>query len=125
MTISRLRVLLVVQLFIFLASIPIRTASAADLFTPSSSCIKPTKPPQFTSEWEVDQFMSRVESYKSCIRQFVDEHREAARKHQDAANEAIEEWNNFVEGTPSRRAHAATRPDREQLRAGVGDHGQQ
>lgn len=121
MTNSRLSVLLVVQLLIFSASIPIRTAGAADLFTPSSSCIKPTKPLHFTSEWAVDQFMRSVEAYKSCIAQFVDEHREAARKHQDAANAAIEEWNNFVDWTPSRKAHAATKPDREQLRAGVGD----
>lgn len=121
MTISRLRVWLVVQLFIFLASIPISTAGAADLFTPSSSCIKPTKPVRFTSEWEVDQFMRTVESYKSCIRQFVDEHRDAAKKHQDAANAAIDEWNTFVDWIPSRRAHAATRSDREQLSAGVRD----
>ncbi len=65
--------------------------------------------------------MSSVESYKSCIKQFVDEQREAARIHQEAANEAIEEWNNFVDWTPSRKAHAATRPDSEPLRAGVGD----
>jgi hypothetical protein len=121
MTISRLRVCLLVQLFIFLASIPISTAGAADLFRPSPSCIQPTKPVRFTSEWEVDQFMRTVESYKACIRQFVGEHRDAAKKHQDAANAAIDEWNTFVDRTPSRRAHAATRSDREQLSAGVGD----
>lgn len=124
MTISGLRVLLVAQLFIVSASIPVRTATAADLSTPSPSCIKPAKPSEFTSEWAVDQFMSKVESYKSCIARFVDEQREAARKHQDAANAAIEQWNNFVDWTPSRGAHAATKPDREQVRAGVGDHGE-
>lgn len=123
MTISRLRVWPVVQLFIFLASIPIGAAGAGDPFTPSSSCVKPTKPVRFTSEWEVDQFMRTVESYKACIKQYVDEHRGAAKKHQDAANAAIDEWNSFVDWTPSRRAHAATKPDHEQLSAGVGDPG--
>lgn len=124
MSISGLRVFLVVQLFIFSASIPISTAGAADLATPSPSCIKPTKPAEFMSEWAVDQFMRSVESYKSCMAKFVNEQREEARKHQDAANAAVEEWNNFVNWTPSRKAHTPTTPDREQLRAGVGPHGE-
>lgn len=122
MTISRFTVLLLAQLFMVSASVPIRTARAEDLFVPAPSCRKPVKPLRFTSEWEVDQFMSRVDSYKSCIRQFVNEQLEAARRHQDAANEATEEWNNFASSTGSRGAHAATRPDRDQLRVGVGDH---
>jgi hypothetical protein len=124
MTVSGLRVFLVVQLLILSASILIRAASAADVFTPPPSCIKPTKPLRFTSEWEVDQFMSSVEVYKSCIAQFVGEHREAARKHQEAANQAIEEWNDFASSTGSRGTHAATRRAREQLKVGTGDHGQ-
>lgn len=124
MAISGLRVFLVVQLLILSASIPIRTARAADPFTPPPSCIKPSKPLRFTSEWEVDQFMSRVDAYKSCVAQFVEEHREAARKHQEAANQAIEEWNDFASSTGNRGVRAATRPAREQLRVGAGDHGQ-
>lgn len=122
MAISGLRVFLVVQLLILSASIPIRTARAADPFTPPPSCIKPSKPLRFTSEWEVDQFMRGVEAYKSCIAQFVDEHREAARKHQEAANQAIEEWNDFASWTRSRGANAATKPTRGQLKVGAGDH---
>ena len=125
MTISRLTVLLLVQLFTVWASVPIRTTRAEDLFVPTPSCPKPATPLRFTSEWEVDQFMRRVDSYKSCIKQFINEQHEAARRHQDAANEATDEWNSFVSSIPSRGAHTATRPDREPLRAGVEDPGDQ
>ena len=121
MTTSPVSVFLVVQALLFSASLPIRTAGAADLPTPSPSCIKPKKPLEFSSEWQVDQFMSQVESYKACIKQFVDEQRETARIHQEAANAAIEEWNSFVDWTPSRPSHSATTPTREPIHAGVGD----
>ena len=37
-----------------------------------------------------------VEIYKMCIEDFVEEQNEAIRMHQEAAQEAIDEWNNFV-----------------------------
>lgn len=124
MTISRLSFFLIAQLSIFSASIGVTTARAADSATPSPSCVKPTKPAEFTSEWAVDQFMRTVEAYKSCIAEFVDQQREQARKHQDAANAAIEQWNNFVDWTPSRKAHTPAKLDHGQLRAGAGPHGE-
>jgi hypothetical protein len=74
------------------ASLPV----AADLFSLSHSCVKPYKPWQFNSEWELENFRSEVESYKRCINNFVDEQSDATRKHQDAAAQAIDEWNHFV-----------------------------
>ena len=68
---------------------------AGDMFTPSSSCSRPFKS-YAMSDWERDQFMSQVERYKQCIEDFVDEQNDAVRKHQAAADEAIEEWNSFV-----------------------------
>ena len=68
----------------------------ADMFVSGDSCFKPTKPYKFTSEWEVDNFNNDVERYKRCISNFVDEQNEAARKHQEAASDAIDEWNRFV-----------------------------
>ena len=124
MTISGPRLFLVIQPLLFSASIPVETASAADLVTLPPSCIKPHRPLQFTSEWEVDQFMSKVEAYKSCIAQFVEEQREAAREHQAAAQRAVDEWNNFVSSAPGRGPHTATKPDRDQLKVGAGSHGQ-
>jgi hypothetical protein len=68
----------------------------ADIFTPSHSCSKPYKPYRFTSQWELDSFRDDVRRYKSCIEEFIEEQEAAIKKHRGAANEAIEEWNNFV-----------------------------
>jgi len=70
--------------------------SQADMFTPSHSCSKPYKPYQFTEQYQIDNFQYEVETYKNCIQDFVDEQNDAARNHQNAAQEAIDEWNNFV-----------------------------
>jgi hypothetical protein len=37
-----------------------------------------------------------VDRYKRCINDFVEEQREAIQRHEDAAQEAIDEWNRFV-----------------------------
>lgn len=71
-------------------------AARADMFTPSHSCSKPYKLYRFNSEWEVQQFRDDVEDYKQCIGDFVEEQEDAVRKHQSAAQEAIEGWNSFV-----------------------------
>ena len=68
----------------------------ADMFTPSHSCFKPHKPYQFNSQWELNNFNDEVQSFKRCISDFVDEQNEAAQRHQVAASDAIDEWNNFV-----------------------------
>ena len=68
----------------------------ADMFTPSHSCSKPYKPYRFNDQYELDNFRSEVESYKQCIEDFVEEQNDAVRKHHDAAEEAIDEWNNYV-----------------------------
>lgn len=73
------------------------TGSAdADMFTPSHSCTKPYKPYQFRDEWELRNFRDEVEDYKNCINDFVEEQNDAIRRHEDAAQEAIDEWNSFV-----------------------------
>jgi len=66
------------------------------MFTPSHSCSKPYKPYKFNSEWDIRQFQDDVEDYKQCISDFVEEQDDAVRKHQNAAQEAIDEWNSFV-----------------------------
>ena len=68
----------------------------ADIFTPSSSCSKPYKPYEFSSQYELDNFNNGVQRYKRCIQDFVDEQNEAVKKHQQAAENAIDDWNNFV-----------------------------
>lgn len=66
------------------------------MFQPSHSCSKPFKPFQFTSEWDLQLFTDQVRIYRQCIQNFVDEQQEAIRVHSAAAEEAIEEWNDFV-----------------------------
>lgn len=70
--------------------------ASADTFTPSHFCSKPYKPFQFNSEWERESFINQVRRYKTCIMDFIEEQEDAMQKHQDAADEAITEWNNFV-----------------------------
>lgn len=61
--------------------------SSADSWA-SHSCTKP---------WDRN-CQGAVDSYKSCIEDFVDEQQTAIRTHSDAASDAIEEWNSFANG---------------------------
>ena len=74
----------------------LRGLATADMFADSPSCYKPSKPYQFTNQDEVDDFNEEVEEYKRCIMEFVEEQREEAKNHIEAADDAIEEWNRFV-----------------------------
>ncbi len=62
----------------------------------SHSCSKPYKPYEFSSRDELDNFLDDIERYKDCINDFVDEEKQNIRTHQDSINNAIEEWNDFV-----------------------------
>jgi hypothetical protein len=81
---------------IFLLVMFFATPSIADMFSPSHSCSKPYKPYEFNDQYQIDNFKYEVETYKQCINDFIDEMNDASKKHQDAAEEAIDEWNSFV-----------------------------
>ncbi|MCK8045890.1 hypothetical protein MSG37_13450 [Shewanella sp. 1CM18E] len=66
------------------------------MFTPSHSCSKPIKPYEFTSEWQLDNFKRDVDYYRECINRFVEEQNDAVNTHQNAAQDAIQDWNDFV-----------------------------
>ena len=80
--------------------------SYADMFTPSHFCskpVKPYKPYSFSSQWEIDNYNNQIDSfyddverYKSCIQDFVDEQNNQSNNHINAAQEAIDDWNRFV-----------------------------
>ena len=72
------------------------TTVNADMFASSHYCRKPIKPYSFESEWEIRAFQDEVDAYKRCIDDFVEEQNDAIRSHQEAAEEAVDEWNNFV-----------------------------
>ncbi|KXS47458.1 MAG: hypothetical protein AWU57_5513 [Marinobacter sp. T13-3] len=44
----------------------------SDMIVPSPSCYQPSKPYQFNSQWEVDNFNQEVQDYKACISDFVE-----------------------------------------------------
>lgn len=70
--------------------------SFADIVEPSHSCRKPVKPFRFDSQWERQNFLDDVDRYKGCIKEFVEEQKEAVRAHEQAAEDAVDEWNSFV-----------------------------
>ena len=71
-------------------------ANAADSSMPSHSCRKPGKVVEIKTQQEGDKFNEAVSQYKSCIEDFVRQQEDAAMIHRRAANEAINEWNDFV-----------------------------
>ena len=62
--------------------------AAADSRGVSHSCSKPW---DRSNEWSVS-------SYRDCIEDFVDEQKSAIKRHADAADEAIDDWNSFAKG---------------------------
>lgn len=70
--------------------------ASADMFAPSHSCFQPSRPYEFRDEWERDNFLSDVDTYRACIEDFIEEQNEAANGHQQASEDAVDEWNNFV-----------------------------
>lgn len=73
------------------------TPTRADMFAPSHGCRKPIKPYAFKTDWDVQNFRSDVDRYRRCIETFVDEQDDAIRKHRAAADDAIDDWNRYVE----------------------------
>ena len=84
--------LFIVITLTFTCSLPV----LSDMFTPSHTCSKPYKPYQFNTQWELDNFNNQVSAFKSCIQDFVDDQNSEAKKHSQAADDAIDEWNSFV-----------------------------
>ena len=70
--------------------------ASADSSAPSHSCRKPGKAAEIKTQQEADKFNEAVSKYKSCIEDFVRQQEDAAMNHRRAANEAINEWNDFV-----------------------------
>ena len=86
----------IIRLLLIVTYILIPHTALADIISPSPYCSKPYKPYKFNSQSELDRFNDEVRSYKSCINDFVEEQQDAVTRHSNAANEAIEEWNRFV-----------------------------
>ena len=68
----------------------------ADYYIPSPICSKPIKPYKFNSEWEYNNYMNQVRAYQECLNIFIEEQYDAASRHMEAAENAVEEWNRFA-----------------------------
>ncbi|UCH48784.1 MAG: hypothetical protein JSU95_02990 [Betaproteobacteria bacterium] len=69
----------------------------ADMYAPSHTCVQPIKPYEFNDNDEVAMFNDAVSEYKQCISAFADEQNQTAAVHRSAADEAIDEWNTFLD----------------------------
>ena len=88
-------------LVLLMATLPAR----AEMYTPppSNNCLNPVQPFGLVSQRQKNQYRKDVEAYMNCLKQFVEEQKEAIRTHQEeiqrhkeALEAAIREWNNFV-----------------------------
>ena len=68
----------------------------ADKITPTHHCIQPNRPSKFKNDEEVNKYKAQIEVYRKCINDFVEEQNQAIEKHKAAANQAVTEWNFFV-----------------------------
>ncbi|MGL5125205.1 MAG: hypothetical protein ACRC6U_04375 [Fusobacteriaceae bacterium] len=68
----------------------------SDFIEARPGCYKPSKPYEFNSQSELDSYREDVEEYQECIINFIEKQQNEAKIHTEAANNAIEEWNNFV-----------------------------
>ena len=81
---------------VFIYSFAVNLPVLADMVSHSPSCSKPFRPSKITTQSEMDKFNQNVNVYKKCITDFVSQQREAAKKHQNSASNAIDEWNKYV-----------------------------
>lgn len=88
----KVKIVLTLGVIILSMALPVM----ADMFMPRPYCSKPYKPYEFNSRYELDQFLDEVEDYKQCIADFIEDQHNAIKVHQEAANNAISEWESFV-----------------------------
>jgi len=62
-------------------------------------CAKPIKPVNITGNRDINRYNSEMQNYKTCMMTFIEKHKALRKKHSDALNDAINEWNSFAGGT--------------------------
>ena len=68
----------------------------ADAKPESHTCVEPTRPQDMRDEEAVAAFVEAANAYGGCLEDYIDEQRLAARRHSEAADEAIDTWNAFA-----------------------------
>ena len=61
----------------------------------SHTCSKPYRPYEFNSQYDVDNYKYEVNSYISCIEEYLDNAKNDIKRIQEKMNEAIDEANNL------------------------------
>ncbi|RLA74429.1 MAG: hypothetical protein DRG78_21330 [Epsilonproteobacteria bacterium] len=62
-------------------------------------CARPIKPVSVTSNIEVEKYNNDMQNYQTCMMAFIEKHKVLRKKHTDALNEAIADWNSFASGS--------------------------
>lgn len=60
------------------------------------SCARPMTTHKPTTNYEIKQYNEKSRYYKNCIDDFIQEHKEIRDRHNDAIQNAIKQWNNYV-----------------------------
>lgn len=90
---------LALALLALVAATPLTAGQAfpSDAAVPTAPCDPPDIPETFSTQEEVDAFMSRADDYKECIDAFVAEQEALLKAHQEAATRAVQQWNDFAD----------------------------
>jgi len=64
-------------------------------------CSRPIKPISFSDNRAIRNYNDAANRYKSCMNDFIREHRAIADKEIRAVNDAVAEWNSFATGKPA------------------------
>lgn len=71
-------------------------SSYADLYEPVPQCYQPSQPLWFATSYYKERYDHDVDEYQACMKKFIQKQEIAAKKHTQAAQDAIKSWNDFV-----------------------------
>ena len=82
--------------FLIFSLMGLSSLSYADTYEPVAHCYEPNKPLIFSTKRYKEHYISDVADYKLCLKTFIEKQQQAAQKHQEAAQNALKTWNEFV-----------------------------
>ena len=79
-----------------LCAVLLATSALAHDPVPAHGCQAPVRPADDQDDARWQAYLDAVDAFRACISDFAIAHRAAARAHQEAANAATLDWNEFV-----------------------------
>ncbi|MEM7412110.1 MAG: hypothetical protein AAF430_17920 [Myxococcota bacterium] len=70
--------------------------ASADAEPAGHDCVEPERPADMRDREAVAAFVEAANAYGSCLEDYIDAERLAARRHTQAADAAIDTWNAFA-----------------------------